>query len=76
MPVTTDLFSAKLCEVLWADDKSKPYKNNRLGTVPGNGVQAHLNCSEKPKVAIMVTHLENPGLLGSFMPTAFYFPID
>ena len=70
MPVTRATKSVKLDSVLWADDKSKPYKN-KFGGRPWRWCASSPR-SEKPKTAIMVTHLDKNGFTGSFMPTDFF----
>lgn len=71
MPVTEAADSVKLASVLWADDKSKPYKN-MYGDCPWRWCASSPSMSEKPKTAIMVTHLDENGFTGSLMPTDFF----
>jgi hypothetical protein len=57
-------------EVLWADNKSKPYKEYIWGL--SLVMVSKLILNEKPKVAIMATHLREHGFTGLFRPTVFF----
>ncbi len=54
----------------------KPDKFEELGAVPGDGEQARPSGSEKPKVAIMATHLNKHGFLFLLAPLELFFKFD